>query len=53
MDNNSYPEPQVRVGNDPRTVFNMSVGYNLQGIINDNVQWFLDKMSDCEEELTP
>ena len=39
-------------GKDPGTVFNMSVGYNLQGIINDNVQWFLDKMSDCGEELT-
>ncbi len=38
-------------GKDPGTVFNMSVGYNLQGIINDNVQWFLDKMSDCGEEL--
>jgi putative selenate reductase len=38
-------------GKNPGTVFNMSVGYNLQGIINDNVQWFLDKMSDCGEEL--
>lgn len=38
-------------GNDPGTVFNMSVGYNLQGIMNDNVQWFLDKMSNCSDEL--
>lgn len=33
------------------TVFNMSVGYDLRGIMNDNVQWFLDKMGDCSEEL--
>ena len=38
-------------GNDPGTVFNMSAGYNLQGILNANVQWFLDKMGDCSEEL--
>lgn len=39
-------------GNDPGTVFNMSAGYNLQGIMNDNVQWFLDKMRNCSDELT-
>jgi putative selenate reductase len=38
-------------GNDPGTVFNMSAGYNLQGILNANVQWFLEKMGDCSEEL--
>ncbi len=38
-------------GNDPGTVFNMSAGYNLQGILNANVQWFIDKMGDCSEEL--
>ena len=38
-------------GNDPGTVFNMSAGYNLQGIMNDNVQWFLNKMSNCSDEL--
>ena len=38
-------------GNDPGTVFNMSAGYNLQGIMNANVQWFLEKMVDCSEEL--
>jgi putative selenate reductase len=32
------------------TVFNMSVGYDMKGILNDNVQWFFDKMSDCSEE---
>lgn len=33
------------------TIFNMSVGYNLQGIMNDNVQWFFEKMNDCTKEL--
>jgi len=36
---------------DVGTVFNMSVGYNLQGIMNDNVQHFLNRMIDCREEL--
>lgn len=31
------------------TIFNMSVGYNLQGILNDNVQNFLNKMKDCSK----
>lgn len=35
----------------PGTVFNMSVGYDLQGIMQDNVQWFLDTMNDCSDEL--
>jgi len=30
-------------------VFNMSVGYNFEGIQKDNVQWFLANMSDCSE----
>ena len=33
------------------TMFNMSVGYNLEGIMNDNVQWFFDRMLDCSAEL--
>jgi putative selenate reductase len=33
------------------TLFNMSVGYNLDGIKNPNVQWFFDRMLDCTEEL--
>lgn len=33
------------------TVFNMSIGYDLRGIMNDNVQWFLDSMGDCSGEL--
>ncbi len=31
-------------------MFNMSVGYNLEGILNSNVQRFLDKMADCGAE---
>ncbi|MEE4196122.1 MAG: putative selenate reductase subunit YgfK [Bacteroidales bacterium] len=33
------------------TIFNMSVGYNLEGILKDNVQWFFEKMKDCSYEL--
>ncbi|MDA3859946.1 MAG: putative selenate reductase subunit YgfK [Melioribacteraceae bacterium] len=32
-------------------IFNMSVGYNLEGILKPNVQWFFDKMHNCSEEL--
>ncbi|MDB4303248.1 DUF559 domain-containing protein, partial [Desulfosarcina sp.] len=32
------------------TIFNMSVGYDLQGILNENVQWFFDKMKNCSKE---
>ena len=28
-------------------IFNMSVGYNLEGIRKPNVQWYLDAMRDC------
>ena len=38
-------------GDDPGTVFNMSVGYNLQGIMQENVQWFLETMNDCSDHL--
>lgn len=31
----------------PGTVFNMSIGYNLNGILQENVQWFLSQMKDC------
>lgn len=33
------------------TIFNMSVGYNLEGILKANVQWFFEKMNDCSLEL--
>lgn len=32
-------------------IFNISVGYNLEGIKKPNVQWFLTKMNNCESEL--
>ena len=35
----------------PGVIFNMSVGYDFNGIQNKNVQWFLDKMLDASEEL--
>ena len=38
--------------NEIGTIFNMSVGYNLQGIMNENVQWFFKKMKDCSQELS-
>jgi putative selenate reductase len=33
-------------------IFNMSVGYNLEGILNSNVQWFFARMADCSPELS-
>lgn len=33
------------------TIFNMSVGYNMEGILKDNVQWFFRKMQNCKAEL--
>ncbi len=32
-------------------IFNMSVGYDLQGIMKPNVQWFFDKMNDSAAEI--
>jgi len=37
-------------GRELGTIFNMSVGYDLQGILNENVQWFFNKMKDCSLE---
>ena len=34
----------------PGFIFNMSVGYNLEGILNDNVQQFFAAMKDCSAE---
>ncbi len=34
-------------GDSPDVVFNLSVGYDLDGIRAPNVQWFLDQMRDC------
>ena len=38
------------VTGDPGFIFNMSVGYNMEGILKENVQWFLDKMENCAAE---
>ncbi|MFK5856245.1 MAG: putative selenate reductase subunit YgfK [Bacteroidota bacterium] len=38
-------------GSDPGVIFNMSVGYNYEGVLKDNVQWFFNKMNDASEEL--
>jgi putative selenate reductase len=32
-------------------IFNLSVGYDLKGILNENVQWFFDKMNNSSQEL--
>ncbi len=32
-------------------IFNMSAGYDLAGIMKENVQWFFDKMTDASAEL--
>ncbi len=37
--------------NEIKTIFNMSVGYNLGGILEENVQWFFNKMNNCPAEL--
>jgi len=38
-------------GERPGIVFNMSVGYNLEGIRKPNVQWYLDAMADASRYL--
>jgi NADPH-dependent glutamate synthase beta subunit-like oxidoreductase len=40
-------------GDAPGMIFNMSVGYDLQGILQPNVQWYLDVMNDASEYLGP
>jgi putative selenate reductase len=35
----------------PGMIFNMSVGYDMKGILQPNVQWFLDAMDDASEHL--
>ncbi len=36
---------------EPGVIFNMSVGYDLKGILNENVQWFFHKMKNASVEL--
>ena len=31
-------------------IFNMSAGYNMEGMLKDNVQFFFNKMKDCRNE---
>ena len=38
-------------GDRPGMIFNMSVGYNLEGILKPNVQWFFDAMADASAYL--
>ena len=38
-------------GDESGFIFNISVGYNLEGIMSPTVQRFLDKMADCTELL--
>jgi putative selenate reductase len=39
------------LGSKTGTVFNMSAGYNMEGILNSNVQWYFEKMSACGPEI--
>jgi len=34
-------------GDSPGVIFNLSVGYDLAGIRQPNMQWFLDQVADC------
>ena len=38
-------------GERPGMVFNMSVGYNLEGMLKPNVQWYFDAMADASAYL--
>ncbi|MEA2010577.1 MAG: FAD-dependent oxidoreductase, partial [Actinomycetota bacterium] len=40
-------------GDAPGMIFNMSVGYDLQGILKPNVQWYLDVMNDSSGHIEP
>ncbi len=40
-------------GRQPGFIFNMSIGYNMEGILNENVQWFLSNMQDAEQLIRP
>ena len=37
--------------NEVGVIFNMSVGYDYEGIKNDNIQWFFGKMADASVEI--
>jgi len=42
---------QIGNPNEAGFIFNMSVGYDLAGILQDNVQWFFNKMNDASDDL--
>lgn len=44
------PIPSTPPLTPPGFIFNLSIGYNMQGILADNVQWFLNKMENCQTE---
>ncbi len=44
-------ELNIGVPGEVGTIFNMSVGYNMEGILNPNVQKFFRQMEGCPEEL--
>ena len=37
--------------NESGFIFNLSVGYDLKGILNEKVQCYLDKMNDSSDEM--
>ena len=39
-----------KTDDDPGHLFNMSIGYNYEGILKDNVQKFLNKLENCSQE---
>ncbi|MFV2072590.1 MAG: putative selenate reductase subunit YgfK, partial [Thermoanaerobaculales bacterium] len=38
-------------GTSPGVIFNLSVGYDLEGIQKPNMRWFLDRMEDAGEDI--
>jgi len=40
-------------GDAPGMIFNMSVGYDLEGVLKPNVQWYLDVMGDASGYIEP
>jgi putative selenate reductase len=38
-------------GDSPGVIFNLSVGYDLEGIRRPNMQWYLDRMEDADDDL--
>jgi putative selenate reductase len=47
---NHHIYSKYKKGVETGTVFNMSVGYNLNDIRSEKVQWFIDRMKNCKAE---